>query len=210
MDPPSRRRPESQIVTQGPQETEVVDAAVIKKSPVFNRSYGIHQVRRQFVKGDQAPLGAVLVGEPGDELWLQLISFQCLAAIAGDLADQTVVESDGGALLGVVGLRPRLNGDARVVERVGSHLRAVAIIVSAVARVAHFQGNRPRAQLLADAYFLRRGVDLRCLLEGVLQPLIHNVLILDVVVAEDRPANEKAQQQRATHRNQGDVAHRVF
>ena len=65
------------------------------------------------------------------------------------------------------------------------------------ARAAQFLGYHPRAQLLADAYFLGGRVDLGSLREGLLQPLIHNVFILDVVVAEDRPANQKAHQQRA-------------
>jgi hypothetical protein len=45
--------------------------------------------------------------------------------------------------------------------------------------------------------------------EWLLQPLIHNVAILKVVVAEDRLTNDQAEQERATHHQQDDVAHRV-
>ena len=58
-----------QIVAQRPQQAEVVDPAVIKETPVLDRSYGIDQIGWQFVKADQAALGAVLpFGEPGDQL----------------------------------------------------------------------------------------------------------------------------------------------
>ena len=118
---------------------------MVKEPPVFDRSDGIDQIRRQFVEGHQAALGAVLAfGEPGDELRFQLIGIQRLAAIAGDPADQAVVERDGGALLGVVRLRARLDGDAGIVERVRAHPRAVAITVSAVTRICATPGQPSR------------------------------------------------------------------
>ena len=100
---------------------------MLKEAPVFNRRDRIHQVRRQFVKGDQAALGAILpLRKASNELRFQLIRFQRLAAVAGDLADHTVVESYRGALLGVVRLRAGMNGDGRIVEGVGAHPRIVS------------------------------------------------------------------------------------
>ncbi len=141
-----------QIVAQRPQQAEVVDPAVIKKTPILDRSYGIDQIGWYFVKADQAALGAVLpFGEPGDEFRLQFVCVQRLAPIAGNLADQTFVEGNGGALFGVIRLWPGLDGNAGIVQRVGAHPRALVIAVPAVTRFAQFLGNRLRSQLLADA-----------------------------------------------------------
>ena len=161
VDPPSTPPAQPQIIAQRPQQAKVVDSAVFKETAVLDRSYGIDQIGWQFVKADQAALGAVLpFGEPGDELWFQLISIQRLASIAGNLLDHTFVEGDRGALFGVVRLRPGLDRNARIVERVGSHPRSLAIVVSAVTSVAQLLGNRLRSQLLSDPYLLRGGIDL--------------------------------------------------
>src|ERR1700733_6370455 len=66
-----------QIVAQRPQQPEVVDPAVIKKTSILDRSNGIDQIGWYFVKAHQAALGAILpFGEPGDQCWFQFVSIQ--------------------------------------------------------------------------------------------------------------------------------------
>ena len=74
-----------QIVAQRAQHADVVHAAVLKEAPVLNGHHRLHQILRNLVVGDQAPLGAVgVLAQAGDQQRLQLIARQRLPVIVAD------------------------------------------------------------------------------------------------------------------------------
>ena len=87
---------------------DVVDAAVLEEAAVFDGEDGLDEVLRDLVVGDEAALGAVGVfAEAGDEKGFEFVAGERLAVVVGDGVDDAVGDVDGGAVLGVVGLRAR-------------------------------------------------------------------------------------------------------
>ena len=112
------------VVAQRAQDAPVIDAAVLKETPVLNGDDGVNQVRRNFLVGEQAALGAVgVLAEAGDEQRLELIAGKRLAMLVGDRIHYAVADVDGGAIGRVIRLRAGLHGDLLYAFAVGAQRR---------------------------------------------------------------------------------------
>src|SRR5580698_4862534 len=100
------------VVPSPTDHAEVVDAAVLKKTAVFNCQNALNEIVGKLVVGDKAPLGAVgVVAQAGDEQRLKFVAGKGLAMVVGNRSDNTRADMDGGAVLRVIGLRAGVNGD---------------------------------------------------------------------------------------------------
>ena len=65
---------------KAPRMRTVVDAAVLKEAAIFNGDDGVDKVRRNFIVGEHAALGAVgAVAQAGDEQRFELVAGKLLA-----------------------------------------------------------------------------------------------------------------------------------
>ena len=158
---------------------------MLEEAAVFNGQHRMHQVLRDLVVGDEAALGAVGVfAEAGDQFGLELVAGQRLTAIVGNGIHLAILDLNGGAVLGVIGLRAGKDGDAVVARAVGAHGGIFLGTGEGVVRLAEFLGDQADGELLAGAHFARLGEDLGSVFEqGLLEALIDDVLVLDVVIA---------------------------
>ena len=93
-------------------EPVVVDAAVLEEAAVLDGEHRLHQMRGDFVVGDQAALGARLVfRQAGDQQRLELIGLEGGAVVSFNVLHQAIPGDNGRAVLGVVGLRTGLDFD---------------------------------------------------------------------------------------------------
>ncbi len=150
-----------------------------------------------FVIGNQPPLGAILVRQVGDQHWLQFVSLKLLAIVAGDLADRPAVEGNGCTIGRMIGLRPRMDGNAIRALGETSDGRGATIACDGIPGVAKLLPDKAGSELLSGSKFLRSGVDLRRVLkQRLLQPFIHDVLVLDVIEAENTCADQETRGDR--------------
>ena len=182
-----------QIVLHRAQQPDVVHPAMLEKAPVLDRGHRVHQILGQLLVGHQPSFRpALLLGKPGDQQRLQLVSVQAHVAVAGDGGDDAVVEDDRRAVLRMVRLRAGMHGDRIGRLREMTHRRRLARTVLAVARVPQLLRHRARREMLSGPHLARRGIDLRRVLEQWLrQPLIDNVLVPEPVEAEHRRAEQQ-------------------
>ena len=103
----------------------------------------------------------------------------------------------------MVALRTGLDEDAIAVKLERAQLR-VGVVVGAT----QVCGDLGSCQLLAVADLFWRGVYLRDAGEEMArsQPVIHDVFVMNVVVAEDRYANDRASKQQDKERQQDSIA----
>ena len=81
-----------EVVVEGAGHAVVVHAAVVEEAAVLDGGDGLDEALRDFVVGDEAAFGAVLVfGERGDELGLELVGGKRGAVVSGDGLDFPLV-----------------------------------------------------------------------------------------------------------------------
>ena len=91
----------------------------------------------------------------------------------------------------MIGLWAGAHGDGLHALRVGSQRRDLRSAVGGVAGLAQLIGDEALVELLSGADLARGGKDFGGVgKDGLLEPLVHNVLIFDVEIAEDGEADE--------------------
>ena len=116
------------VAEDGFHEAPVVDAVVFKEAAIFDGEHGMDEVRRDFVVGHQAALGAVGVfAEAGDEDGFELVAGEGLAVVVGDGIDNAAGDVDGCSVLGMVRLRAGIDADGSFVLAEGAHGRSLAL-----------------------------------------------------------------------------------
>ena len=84
VEPPCSWRPWVTSIQVGLGQAQEVHATVLKEAPVFDGQHRIHHQLRNFIVGDQLPLGPVLGIEQGsDHLRFEFVGRQ-IAGFAGD------------------------------------------------------------------------------------------------------------------------------
>ena len=100
------------VVAHCAQDAQIIDAAVLKKSPVLDGDDGMRQVGRNFVVGEHAALDAVgVLAESGNQQRLKLIARKRLPVLVGDVVDHATADVDGSAIGRVIRLRAGPYGD---------------------------------------------------------------------------------------------------
>ena len=182
----------AQIHPAGLQQPPVIDAAVEEETAIFNGSYGIDHDFGDVVVLDQAAFAAGLaVKQPGNQLGLQFVGAQAIAAITqrGYLVDLAFTNADNRSLRGVIGLFAGLDFDPAGNEPVGAEFRLSLFSLFGVTGmtqvIRHFMG----IGFLSDTQAARLGIDLGGIGEYLpAHALIDNLLIFDVVVRKDAEA----------------------
>ena len=100
-----------------------------------------------------------------------------------------------------------MDGDGLYALLEGSQRRHLRCAVGGVSGLAEFVGDELDAEFLARTEFARRGKDLGGIGEdGLLEAVIHNMLILDVVIAED---SDEEQQNGGKHQQSSPQKHQA-
>ena len=126
--------------------------------------------------------------------------------IVGNRVHNSRADTNHRAVLRVVRLRAGAHGDGLRAFLVGSHFRGLRGALDRVAGLAQLIRDEADCQLLSRAHLARSGIDFGCRgKDGLLQAVVHNVLILDVQIAEDNKkeysSSRNCQQPRAQQRH---------
>ena len=113
-------------------------------------------------------------------------------------------DADGCAVLSVIGLWAGAHGNGLHSHRVGSQGRKLRGAIGGVTGFAQFIGDKVDGEFLSGTNLAGCGIDLgRIGKDGLLETVVHNVLIDDVKIAED-----SQKQQISGHKRQQPHAQR--
>ncbi len=175
-----------QIVAQCAQNANVVHSAVIKKAPVLNCHYRMHQVRRNLVVVDQASFRAVGVAQVGDEQRFKIIARQLVPVAVDNRTHHTGIEIDRSRVFGMERLWPRVYRDTLCAFGIRAHGGSLRSPARRVAGLSQFARNQVCSELLSGPYLSRRSINLgRFGKQRPLQARVDNPLVLEVVKVEN-------------------------
>ena len=180
------------VVAHRAQDAQIIDAAVLKESPVLDGDDGMRQTGRNFVVGEHTALGALrALAQAGNEQRLKLVARKRLSVLVADGVDHAVAHVDGGAIGRVIRLRAGPHGDLLRALAERAQQRWLRSTVAAVAGLAQLFCDQLDGELLPRPHLARGGENLRGVgKDRLLEPLVHNACVLDVEKREEANAHQ--------------------